>query len=231
MLWLNLMTAFLKRMLLPRGDVERAVIKVACPECGAMILPTTAENTGGLCMACKQGIRKDLENSKAYYQALKLYDPVRELWLSLVKRCSADSTLGNMSYEERTYFVVCLLEGEIYNGGLDQFFTNSAGDYYREAVAGLEIIGAHHSLRIVREASEFIFSENGPPLDRMQRCEIVRSATEKLSQSNQVVGLAAQLDLLDKKFYKDEDGLFDLLTAYAAANNLTKPFERESKCP
>lgn len=42
--------------------------RVPCKKCGAEILPTTAEATGGVCMACKNGIRKDLEKSKEFYR-------------------------------------------------------------------------------------------------------------------------------------------------------------------
>jgi hypothetical protein len=52
------------------------VEKIPCTECGALILPTTAESTGGICMACKQGIRKSMDASRAYYESLKTYDPV-----------------------------------------------------------------------------------------------------------------------------------------------------------
>ena len=33
------------------------VTKVPCTQCGAEILPSTAESTGGICMACKKGIQ------------------------------------------------------------------------------------------------------------------------------------------------------------------------------
>ena len=34
---------------------QEPVKKLPCTRCGAMILPRTAEQTGGLCMPCKQG--------------------------------------------------------------------------------------------------------------------------------------------------------------------------------
>jgi len=42
--------------------------RVPCKKCGAEILPATAKATGGVCMACKNGIRKSLEKSKEYYR-------------------------------------------------------------------------------------------------------------------------------------------------------------------
>ena len=42
--------------------------RIPCKRCGAEILPATAQATGGVCMACKNGIRKDIEKSKDYYR-------------------------------------------------------------------------------------------------------------------------------------------------------------------
>jgi DNA-directed RNA polymerase subunit RPC12/RpoP len=38
--------------------------KVPCEKCGAKILPTTAENNGGLCFPCKDGRRESIEERK-----------------------------------------------------------------------------------------------------------------------------------------------------------------------
>jgi len=42
---------------LMRGKKIEEVIKIPCTRCGAMILPTTAERTNGLCMPCAHGRR------------------------------------------------------------------------------------------------------------------------------------------------------------------------------
>ena len=86
-----------------------------------MILPATAESTGGICMACKQGIRNDITAARVFHAKMKAYDPYRELWKSLVDRSSKDVRLAGWSSPEKAYFSVCLLEGEIYNGGFDQY--------------------------------------------------------------------------------------------------------------
>jgi hypothetical protein len=179
-------------------------------------------------MACKQGIRQDIDASRAFYQRLKIYDPVQELWKSLVKRSSDDPSLQSLSKAERTYFVVSLLEGEIYNGGFDQFFYNSSGDYCAEVVQALQELGAHRSLKLVREAVKTAFGEMDPPSDRMERWERMRYSPEGLREPSLEAERSARLVELDKQFYKDEDGLFDLLTAYAEAHNLTKPFEQDA---
>ena len=78
--------------------------KIPCDECGALILPATAEETGGVCMACKRGIRQNIEASKEFYRKQKEYDPFRALWLSLVARVhdGADGFEG-LSEDEKIY--------------------------------------------------------------------------------------------------------------------------------
>jgi hypothetical protein len=42
--------------------------KVLCKECSVKILPSTADRTGGMCMPCKNGYRKNIEQAKEYYK-------------------------------------------------------------------------------------------------------------------------------------------------------------------
>src|SRR5688572_6762911 len=97
-------------------------VKVPCTRCGAEILPTTAEETGGLCMPCKLGTRESIETSKRYYEELKKYDPFRELWRSLVDRVyHTGAGYEGLSSDERLYFAIRMLDGEMYNGGFHQY--------------------------------------------------------------------------------------------------------------
>lgn len=200
--------------------------KLPCTECGALILPTTAESTGGICMACKQGIRQNMERSRAYYQSLKEYDPVRELWHSLVHRSSKNPSLSDFSQEERKYFCVCLLEGEVYNGGFDQYFYNTSGNYYKEAVLGLIDLCAENSLSIVQRAAHVIFGASGPPEDRTQRWKTAKRQERFISWQPWRPKLSTLLSELDKEFWADPDHLSDLLDDYAESRGLVAPFKK-----
>lgn len=178
-------------------------------------------------MACKQGIRESMNASRAYYESLKKYDPFRELWKSLVERSSNDRSLGQLSSEEQRYFAVSLLEGEVYNGGFDQFFSNSAGDYYRLAVAGLEDLEALSALAIVREAADTVFGRSGPPVDRTERWRIMDSKTRRLSEVLTRYRQQSRLESLDRQFWDDPDCLNDRLKAYAEERGLVGPFLRD----
>jgi hypothetical protein len=64
------------------------------------------------------------------------------------------------------------LEGEVNNGGFDQFFFNSAGDRAADSIEALEAIGAHKTADIVRRACAR-FPGGMPPADRFARQEVL----------------------------------------------------------
>jgi hypothetical protein len=210
---------------LPRvGGQKSSMSKIPCDKCGALILPTTAEATGGICMACKQGIRESMEASRAYYQKLKEYDPFRELWVSLVKRSADNQELDGWSIQEKVYFSVCLMEGDVYNGGFDQYFYNSSGNYYRLALSGLEEMGAENSARLLKEAARTMFDTDYPPDSRSERWRITNSKVRRLTELVTRHHRSARLERLDKQFYEDPDRLADRLNAFAEGHGLVAPF-------
>lgn len=190
-------------------------------------MPTTAESTGGICMACKQGIRQSMEASRAYYNQQKVYDPVRELWLSLVERSDAEPDLRSWSMQERRYFAAVLLEGEVYNGGFDQYFTNSSADYYQDAVACLEELGAIRSLKFLQEAAAVLFDEQAPPTTQANRTNLMKEKFRWPEEGQPMPGWATRLEVLDHQFCEDLDRLGDLLDAYAEAHDLITPFKKQ----
>jgi len=131
--------------------------KIPCKKCNEMILPTTAKKTGGVCMACKQGIRESIEQSKEFYRKQKEYDPFKELWMHIVKKAHAEENgFDNLTKEEKLYYSVNILDGEVYNGGMEQFFSNSSGELYREVIEGIKIIKAGNALLLLRQAAKIL---------------------------------------------------------------------------
>ena len=175
-------------------------------------------------MACKQGIRQSMEASRAYYQQLKLYDPHRELWKSLVTRSSIDPQLQTWTPAERVYFCVSMLEGEIYNGGIHQFFWNSSGNYYNDAHAGLRELNAENCLVILQDAADLIFNGNEPPVNQVERQEAMDLVENWAISSGRESEWWEKLNVIDKKFYEDPDKLVALLQAYAETRGLVSPF-------
>ena len=197
--------------------------RVPCIECGAEILPATAEATGGVCMVCKQGLRASVEASKEYYKQQRLYDPIRALWGSLVDRVhKTDDGLEGLNSSEKLYFVLGVLDGEVYNGGIHQFFSNSSGEYYQYAVDGLLEIKAFTTLRLLSRAKDLLFFDADPPTNRAERNELLREYPDNIEGCD----WANELEAIDTAYYEDPDLLGEKLEAFARDQRLVEPFEK-----
>lgn len=189
--------------------------KVPCAKCGALVLPSTAERTGGVCVACKNGIRESMEKSKEYYKKERELDktcPFRLFWRELVSRVYDENKgFKYLSEAEKIYFSVNCLSGEVYNGGFDQYFSNSAGENYTHAELGLIQLKATNSLRLLRKAKQIVFGSSAVPKEQYLR--------QVATDSDDV---STALDELDTEFYKDPDQLAEKLEAYAINNGLVK---------
>lgn len=189
--------------------------KVPCIECGAMILPNTVQRTGGRCMPCKNGTRKSMELAKeraARERELEKTCPYRALWRNLVHKVyNEEGGFDALSEEEKLYYSVNVLSGEVYNGGFDQYFHNTSAEHYRDAEYGLMKLGATNSLKLLRQAKFQLFGNEPVPKAQTERWELIR-------RLNRVT----DLDALDTEFYKDLDKLGDKLDAFALDSRLVK---------
>ena len=175
------------------------VTKVTCKTCGVAILESTAAGNEGLCVPCKRGTRKRLEDAKKWYREEREQersDPFRKLWRELVHRVYETSGgFNSLSESERQYFAVGLLEGEVYNGGFDQYFFNSSGDYCQYAIDGLEQMGASTALKLLRQAITIVFDAQEPIVDTERRREFLRDRVDD--------DCSQELGKLDELFWKD----------------------------
>jgi uncharacterized protein DUF4375 len=188
--------------------------KVACTACGAMILVATAESNGGLCLPCKRGYRDRIEEGKLRYAERKLAeanpDPAAKHWRWLVNEVTSGAFV-HLSAENQLYFAAVLLEGEVYNGGLQQFFTNSSGDYHAYAVRGLEEMGAAECLRILLAAKQVLFGARDVPDDRFSRIDHM----QRMGSAR-----ARELDEFNRQFGKEAATFHKLAAQYARKHEL-----------
>lgn len=190
--------------------------KVTCTKCGVFILESTAQKNEGLCVPCKSGRREAIETAKQRHQEQRereSTDPFRRLWLELVHRVHETAGgFADLSEIERQYFAVGLLDGEIYNGGFDQYFFNSSGNHYKHALLGLEAMGATHALLLLQRAKQVLFDfEEVPEGTEQRRRMLQQRATESRTQ---------RLEELDTLYWKDPDGLSSRSEAYARKHGL-----------
>ncbi len=185
------------------------------------MLATTAVQTGGLCMACKQGIRKSIEASKVYYQQQRQPDPFRDHWKMLVQRVyGAPDGFYRLSPHEQTYYLCCRLEGEVYNGGLGQFFDNSSGEFYQETLDALAELGAARCREILIAAKQLLFPQGDPPRDKAERLAAMPGFTAEPDVPQPAWDL--ELRRLDGEFFTEPDKLSERLRKYALDHELVK---------
>ncbi len=187
--------------------------KIPCPQCGALILPTTAAKNEGLCMPCRHGYRANLEASKDYYRKQRERegkDPMQALWHGLLDRVHGTTAgYSGLTVPECLYLAVGLLDGEVHNGGFDQYFHNSAGDHYADAVAGLEAMEARASLELLLKAKQILFGFRDVPTSTglRRRVDVSDSQHQRLAP-------------LDRAFRADPDGLVERVQAFVESHGL-----------
>jgi hypothetical protein len=127
-------------------------------------------------MACKQGIRQPIEAAKVYHHQQRQRDPFRDFWTALVRRIyDAPDGFYRLSNPEQTYYLATVLRGEVFNGGIGQFFDNSSGDFYRETLDALEELGAMRCHALLVAAKLVLFPHAEPPREQAARYEMMPS--------------------------------------------------------
>lgn len=186
-----------------------------------MILTTTAASNEGMCMPCKRGDRGNIEAAKLRYaerkKVLSNPDPGTLHWRWLVDQVElSPSGFADLSPENRHYFAACLLEGEVYNGGFDQYFHNSAADYYAVALQALQEIGAPECRRILLAAKEMVFGAGDLPASQKARARLLKKMGPAQEQA---------LEEFDRAFGQAAGTLRELVVQYALKHRLYDDFD------
>jgi hypothetical protein len=116
--------------------------------------------------------------------------------------------IDKLNESQLTFIIIENLEREINNGGFNQFYFNSSGDFSHETIDELIKIGANKTADIVKKANSQ-FPDNKVPKDRTERQEILEQIEDK---ANEI------WDTCDNDFYKYEDKIGALLIEFVKAN-------------
>ena len=126
----------------------------------------------------------------------------------ICKHCSWGDTLDQLTEPQKNFYFNQNLEREINNGGFNQYFYNSSGDFAHETITSLRAIGAGKTAGILQKAIDQ-FPGSVVPKDRVKRQEVLEKIEDK---ANEV------WEQLDQAFYKYEDNLNDLNIEYVKQN-------------
>lgn len=109
----------------------------------------------------------------------------------------------------RIVYMIRVYEGEINNGGFDQYFYNSTGYFIFDTIKYLEKIGARGNLEITKKALALVNSNN---------LTIEQFKSEQIDREIDYDDVSEQLNELDNEFYEYPDNLEGLLIKYIKDN-------------
>lgn len=111
--------------------------------------------------------------------------------------CSYGDDMDKLTEPQKQFYYNQCLEREINNGGFNQYFINSSGDFAHQTILSLRTIGATTTADILQKAIDQ-FPDKKVPQDRDERIELVEQIEET---ANEI------WEELDEKFFEYADDL------------------------
>ncbi|WP_159091858.1 DUF4375 domain-containing protein [Stenotrophomonas sp. ZAC14D2_NAIMI4_7] len=193
-----------------------------------MILLATAARNDGLCMPCRNGTRQSMEQARVRNREMREAQerfedsPEGRYWRWLVHQVhKTESGVEGLSIADRRYYMISVVSGEVWRGGIGTYFDSSSGGYYEETLAGLEEVGLVELGDVLREAKVAVFGDEAVPKDEGARWERMYGQHAELPD-----GVEVLLDRLSQRFCETEQtlGLSAVLQAYAEKHKLYAAF-------
>ena len=141
-------------------------------------------------------------------------DVLTEIQATLIDALYADEpqkrvSLADLSPGQRALYSLLATDGEVKNGGFEQFFTNSTGALIDDAIRGARRVGLRKHERILREAAG-IFPNADVPEDWDLRNDVFATIPAELAED--------KLSQLDERWYALDRLLDERLRSYVRAN-------------
>jgi hypothetical protein len=159
---------------------------------------------------CLMSCSRDVPNSPTKQQAGEMGQNEVDLFKvgDVVRKRRDQVGYEMLSQSEKTFLCVWGLEGDVYNGGFEQYYFNRAGDHAHDAVESLGAIGARSAQETVRQANG-LFGPGGPSPNREMRQKQLDSLNQQIKD---------KMAELEKEYVKDNDKVQDLLTEFVRKN-------------
>lgn len=122
--------------------------------------------------------------------------------------CSYGDEMDKLTEQQKQFFYNQCLEREVNNGGFNQYFWNSSGDFAHQTIQSLKAIGANKTADILQKAIDQ-FPNGVVPEDRTERQEIVA----QIQASADLVWVECDLE-----FFSYEDDLSTLNIEFVRKN-------------
>jgi uncharacterized protein DUF4375 len=169
-----------------------------CLDCGVSILTATAAKTGGKCIPCARGTRTQIDQSirlaaeqrerdrknRLALERIKTKerptfrdfaaedDSVAVLWSFLIATVFRDRTgrenVDALTPSAKVLYLAQILDGEVFNGGFHQYFSNTSGEYAHRTLFALHELGATRRASLLQRAIA-TFPNKRVPRNRKKR--------------------------------------------------------------
>ena len=96
-----------------------------------------------------------------------------------------------LNQSQQVFVCVWSVDGEVGNGGFDQFYFNTSGDWSLETVVALDAIGAPQMATLIRRGNE-LFPNGIPAKDRKQRQQNLELFSRKSEEA--MAGLETEFE-------------------------------------
>ncbi|MGD8455376.1 MAG: DUF4375 domain-containing protein [Anaerolineales bacterium] len=150
-------------------------------------------------------------------------NPYDELWISLVKRVHRTKRgFYKLNEDEKTYYLLNLFEGSVYNGGMYGYFSNTSGNLYEELIEVLKRENLIQALELLINAKNILFDEATPPKDHWERNLLMKQLPKDNNMPKPEWDI--ELEEIETEFYKNSDGLIDFMVKFADEKGLIQKY-------
>ncbi|MES2332234.1 MAG: DMP19 family protein [Bacteroidota bacterium] len=139
------------------------------------------------------------------------YKAINEIYQDILLFTDYGKNLYKVNAEQKVVFLITRLESEVYNGGIDQYFYNSSGEYSHETLNALKLINAPITLKILEKAISYWPNSTVPKETSIRREELL-DTVEKKAES--------EWEKLTKAYWDDEENLFEKLFQFILDNSI-----------
>lgn len=163
-----------------------------------------------------KNLKKRQVDKKSLDEILQLENKTEiiiEIGQLLWNKSRNDKDFESLNVIEKNILFIEMLESQVNNGGFDQYFFNSSGEYAHETLSALEEIMAPQMAKILNSAIN-VFPTLPIPKDTELRRDQMKEIPDSVSET---------WDKLDDKFYEYPEDLAELVIEYVKANK--KEFE------
>lgn len=131
-----------------------------------------------------------------YAEAVK---GIKEEWFNQLSIKWYEYVIG-LPIQLQICYLVVVFHNEIFNGGFHQYFVNGYGQFAKETINALKIIGAFKRAYLLEEALRIVNSNNHS--DEEFRKKLIEKQIPQLFFKDDLFDL---FDNLDSSYYADED--------------------------